>query len=307
MCDFGHIPVLLDQVLEHLAPAAGATVLDLTLGRGGHAVALAEAIGPTGRLIGLDADLDNVNFSRNRLESQGLQCTVVHDNFARVADIMSAEQASADVVLADLGVASIHLDQADRGFSMAADGPLDMRLDRTRSHTAADLVNSMPETDLADLIQRVGEEPFGRRIASKIALSRLQGPITTTGQLRDLVLEAYGGRAKASRRHPATRTFMALRIAVNDELAALDTLLARIESAARGAGDGSWLAPGARVGIISFHSLEDRPVKQCFAGLVAQGLGRLPHRSGIVPSEEEIARNGRARSARLRILELVHP
>jgi len=307
MSDFGHIPVLLDEVLEHLAPSSGSTAVDLTLGRGGHAQVMAEAVGPTGRLLGLDADLDNVNFSRNRLESQGLRCTVVHDNFARVADVMSAEEAVADVVLADLGVASIHLDQADRGFSMAADGPLDMRLDRTRSHTAADLVNSMPEADLANLIQRLGEEPFGRRIASKIALSRLQGPITTTGQLRDLVLEAYGARAKASRRHPATRTFMALRIAVNDELAALDTLLARIESAAKGAGNGSWLAPGARVGIISFHSLEDRPVKRCFAGLVAQGLGRLPHRSGIVPSDEEIARNGRARSARLRILELVHP
>ena len=302
MTDPGHIPVLLEEVLQDLRPTDGCIALDLTAGRGGHAEALARAVAPSGRLIALDADPGNADFTRNRLEVMHLPCTVVHENFARVGDVMRDLGLQANLVLADLGVASVHLDEAHRGFSLSADGPLDMRLNPHAPTTAADLVNTMPERELADLICRVGEEPLGRAIASKIARTRLQSPINTTGQLRDLVLEAYGHRAHASRRHPATRTFMALRIAVNDELAALDTLLARITSAARGS---SWLAPGARAGIISFHSLEDRPVKRCFADLAAQGLAHLPHRSGRTPSDEEIARNGRARSARLRTLELV--
>ena len=302
MRDHGHIPVLLSEVLEHLKPAPGQTVLDLTVGRGGHALALARAVQPGGQLIGMDADKINADYTRQRLEAEGLPATILHENFARVANVMSDLDARADVVLADLGVASNHLDQPGRGFSMNADGPLDMRLDADGPVTAGDLVNTMPERELAQLIRTVGEEPLGARIAAKIAQERAQGPIATTGQLRALVIQAYGARARASRRHPATRTFMALRIAVNDECAALDTLLVRIESAAMGNG---WLAPGACVGIIAFHSLEDRPVKRSFAGLVARDLVRVPIRSGIVPGEEEIARNSRARSARLRIMELL--
>jgi 16S rRNA (cytosine1402-N4)-methyltransferase len=304
LSDHGHIPVLLHEVLEHLRPERGQTVLDLTVGRGGHTVELARAVQGDGRLIGFEIDKANVEYTQQRLDAEGLQATILHENFARVADVMASLDAQADVVLADLGVASTHLDQAHRGFSITADGPLDMRLDTSGPVTASDLVNTMPERELAQLIRTIGEEPLGARIAAKIAQERAQGPIATTGQLRALVIQAYGARARASRRHPATRTFMALRIAVNDECAALDTLLVRVESAAMG---NSWLAPGARVGIIAFHSLEDRPVKRSFAGLVARDLGRVPFRSGIVPGEEEIARNSRARSARLRILELLGP
>ncbi len=301
MTDVGHIPVLLDEVLAHLRPEPGSVVLDLTLGRGGHALAMGTAAMPGGHVIGVDADPGNAEFARKRLVDSNLPCTIRHENFARVGEVMRELDMQADVVLADLGVASVHLDQAERGFSMMADGPLDMRLDPTSPTTAADVLNTMPEADLAHLIRTVGEEPLGRQIAAKIALQRQQGPMTTTEHLRSLVLDVYGPRARDSRRHPATRTFMALRIAVNDELAALDTLLARIRQAAHG---GQWLAPKARVGIISFHSLEDRPVKRCFAELAADGLGHVPQRSGFVPSDEEIDRNGRARSARLRILEL---
>jgi len=299
--DHGHIPVLLHEVLTHLAPRPGDTVLDLTLGRGGHAEALARSALPDGELIGLDADADNAAYARSRLEATGVQSRVIHDNFVRVADVMEDLDRQADVVLADLGLASTQLALADRGFSFSTEGPLDMRLNTAGHVTGADLINAMPEQELADLIQRVGEEPLGRQIAAKIAQERRRGPILTTGQLRELVVQVYGTRARSSRRHPATRTFMALRIAVNDELAALDTLLARIEAASTGT---AWLAPGARVGIIAFHSLEDRRVKQCFARLAARELVRLPSRSAIRPGEEELARNSRARSARLRTMEL---
>jgi len=297
----GHIPVLLNEVLSQLGPQPGETVLDLTLGRGGHAEAMAREVQPNGHLIGMDADTDNTQYAQSRLAAAGLPCTVIHENFVRVAETMADVGRQANVVLADLGVASTHLDLSHRGFSFAADGPLDMRLNTAGHVTGADLVNTMAEQDLADLIRGVGEEPLGRQIAAKIAQERRSRPILTTGQLRELVVHVYGARARSSRRHPATRTFMALRIAVNDELAALDTLLARIEAATTGT---SWLAPGARVGIIAFHSLEDRPVKQCFARLAARELVRLPSRSAIRPSEEELARNSRARSARLRIMEL---
>jgi 16S rRNA (cytosine1402-N4)-methyltransferase len=299
--DHGHIPVLLNEVLEHLSPKPGDIVLDLTLGRGGHAIGLAERIGPSGHLIGLDADAENASHAKVRLESANHPCTIIHDNFVRIAEIMADLGLQANVVLADLGVASNQLDDIERGFSFAADAPLDMRLNTSAHVTGADLVNALPEQDLAQLIYQVGEEPLGRKIAAKIAQERAHTPILTTGQLRELVVRVYGMRARSSRRHPATRTFMAIRVAVNDELAALDTLLARIESASSGT---SWLTPGARVGMIAFHSLEDRPVKQCFARLAAREVVRLPSRSAIRPCEEELARNSRSRSARLRIMEL---
>jgi 16S rRNA (cytosine1402-N4)-methyltransferase len=176
-----------------------------------------------------------------------------------------------------------------------------MRLDPTGPITAASLIASLPENDLASIIRQHGEEPYAARIAQKIAQERSQRPILTTGQLADLVREAYGARARTSRQHPATRTFQALRIAVNDELAALQTLLDRLTRALR-TGDTSWLRPGARIGIIAFHSLEDRPVKQCFARLVRDGFAADESAGAVLAASDEQDRNPRSRSARLRVI-----
>jgi 16S rRNA (cytosine1402-N4)-methyltransferase len=193
------------------------------------------------------------------------------------------------------------VDDPDRGFSFLEEGPLDMRLDPTSGTTAASLIASLSERDLAEIIRHHGEEPLAARIAQKIASERARSPIETTGQLAALVREAYGVRARTSRQHPATRTFQAIRIAVNDELAALQTLLDRLTRALRN-GDVAWLRPGARIGIIAFHSLEDRPVKQCFASLVREGLAVDVSSGAVQARQEEQDRNPRCRSARLRVI-----
>jgi len=217
--------------------------------------------------------------------------------------------ARADVVLADLGFSSTQVDDASRGLSFQENGPLDMRLDQSRGPTAADLIRTLPERELADLIHRLGEEPLARRIARILAQQRRVESIDTTATLARLVREAYGSRARTSRIDPATRTFMALRIAVNDELNALRVFLEAIDREARrlasnGPGDG-WLNSGARVGFISFHSLEDREVKQAFRSLVRDGLAEDRTRKVVVADDDEVASNPRARSAKLRVIRVV--
>jgi 16S rRNA (cytosine1402-N4)-methyltransferase len=226
-----------------------------------------------------------------------------HANFCDIGLIAARNGIVADALLADLGVASTHLDEPLRGFGFQHDGPLDMRLDPSSSRTAADLIRDASEAELADIIFHLGEEPFARRIARKVAQVRESEPIKTTAQLARLVREAYGSRARASRLHPATRTFMALRIAVNDELGALEALLLAIASAARARGSG-WLALGARVAIISFHSLEDRQVKRMFAALSDEGVVKRLSRKPLIADDPEVARNPRARSAKLRTISL---
>ncbi len=213
----------------------------------------------------------------------------------------------ADVVLADLGFSSTQMDDPGRGFSFMADGPLDMRLDPTSGATAAELLRSLPERELVELLFRVGEEPMARRIARKVVEFRGREPIESTAQLARLVREAYGPRAHSSRLHPATRTFMALRIAVNDELGALRSLLQSVRLGAEAAGheaDDGWLRGGARVGIISFHSLEDRLVKHSFVDMARDGLVEVRTRKPVVSSDEESAENPRARSAKLRVVRV---
>lgn len=318
--DPGHEPVLLREVMTALAPRPGETFVDATVGRGGHAEAILRQVLPGGRLLGLDRDAENLAFSAVRLagligaevppiEPRNVSSPaagplrLVHADFARLGEVLAARNLAADGILADLGIASTHVDDPTRGFSFRGDGPLDMRLDRGQGPTAAELLASLSETEIARAIRVLGEEPLASAIARKIARVREATPISTTSQLAALVRDAYGSRAGRSRMHPATRTFMALRIAVNDELGSLRSLLASISDAAASlaAGRASWLRPGGRLAVISFHSLEDRMVKHAFADLAARGLATLPFRRPVEAGEEEIARNPRSRSAKLRV------
>ena len=303
-----HRAVLLNEVVHWLAPCPGGVYLDGTLGGGGHARAIMEIAGAEGRLLGLDHDAGALERVRAAW-GEGLgRCTLVCASFADM-DRVAAEQgfAKLDGVLLDIGISSDQLDDPERGFSFMRDGPLDMRMDRGRLVTAADLLNTLPEEDLVRILRRYGEEPRSRAIARRVVQERGRTLFSRTAQLRDLVMNAYGGRR--GRIHPATQTFQALRIAVNGELEALE----------RGLEAGlNLLGPGGRMVVISFHSLEDRIAKRCFAAhqgqweSLAEGgrkwVGSLPQvevltRKPVMASEEECLENPRARSAKLRAVE----
>ncbi|NNM26259.1 MAG: 16S rRNA (cytosine(1402)-N(4))-methyltransferase RsmH [Phycisphaerales bacterium] len=318
MSSLTHQPVLLAETLELLAPAPGDVVLDLTAGRGGHAAALAQIVrgddATPGHVVLFDLDAGNLAAAATRVRETGCAVTAVHDNFARVDRHLREQGRRADIVLADLGFASTQMDDPERGFSFQHDGPLDMRYDRgdttTRglaSASAARLLATLTEAELADIVREYGEEPLARKIARKLVQARADGPIESTVRLAQLVVEAYGGRARASRVHPATRTFMALRIAVNEELSALRLLLDGIARAAERVDDGGWLRPGARVGIISFHSLEDRLVKRAFADIRARGQGTVLTRQPVTATAQEVQVNPRSRSAKLRAVRISGP
>lgn len=292
----GHISVMPDEVVELLAPRAGGVVLDGTLGRGGHGAILIPRLGPGGTYIGLDLDAGNAGYALGRLqpiaEGAGVALHVEHAGFQEARGVLRRLGIDrVDGVLADLGFASNQMDDPTRGFAFSAEGPLDMRLDRSAGQTAAELVNELSERDLADLIYNLGEERLSRKIARKIVERRERSPIESTSELADLVYRAYGPRARSQKIHPATRTFMALRIAVNDELGALERLLEDLPDL---------LTPGGRAAIISFHSLEDRRVKLRFAELEQNGIGRRLTRKPLTPTDSEQARNPRSRSAKLR-------
>jgi len=305
-----HEPVLLAEVTAALAePAAGGGwVLDGTLGAGGHAEPLLEAL-PAARLLGLDRDPDALALADERLARFGDRCRLVHAAYADapavVADVVGGPLAGA---LLDLGVSSMQLDRPERGFSFQADGPLDMRMDGTGGETAADLVGELPEGELADLIYQLGEERASRRIARAIVEARARGPIETTGQLAQVIADA-GVRTRRPRRrtrkgrppprlHPATKTFQALRLAVNDELGQLERGLPALFEL---------LAPGGRLAVIAFHSLEDRISKRFFRARKQAGDCRVLTKKPTQAGEEEVARNPRARSAKLRVGERVAP
>ena len=309
MPDHGHTPVLMESVLQLLNPQPGDIVLDCTVGRGGHSAAFAEAVGAggaEGKIIGFDLDPENVKYSRERLADSGIEFLAVHDSFVRGPGKLVELGLRADIIFADLGFSSRQMDNPERGFSFRDDGPLDMRLDPTGPVTAADLIASMSEQELAAIIAENGEEPLARKIARKLVQNRQSQPIQTTARLAQLVEEAYGSRARTSRLHPATRTFMALRIAVNDELAALRSLLDDISRGAERIESDGWINASARVGVISFHSLEDRLVKQTFATLEKRGkVSRLTKRP-MTAGQEEVQSNPRARSAKLRVARMAH-
>jgi len=290
----GHIPVLLDAVLDLLDPQAGQTIVDCTLGRGGHAEHLAQRIAPGGRLIGLDVDPDNLEFARQRLDALELDVRIdlVHANFATVRGVLRDLNIDhADALLADLGFASNQMDDPQRGFSFSNEGPLDMRLDPRLPRSAAEMVNELPEKALADVIYQLGEDRLSRRIARKICENRLKSPINSTVALARIVRDAYGNQARRQRIDPATRTFMALRMAVNAELPSLERLLEDLPQV---------LAPSGAAAVISFHSLEDRRVKQTFAAMERDELGKRLTRKPIIADDTEIAANPRSRSAKLR-------
>jgi 16S rRNA (cytosine1402-N4)-methyltransferase len=294
-----HRPVLVTEVLELLAPAGRAVLVDCTIGLGGHAEALLEAAGEKALLIGLDLDEENLRRCRDRLARFGKGVRLFHANFVQTPEVLKECGAGgADALLADLGVASSQLDDAARGLSFTEDGPLDMRLDRLRPTTAADLVNRLSEAELADLIYAFGEERYSRRIARAIAAARKEKPIMRTLELAKLVASAYPPVARRTRRgvHPATRTFLALRTIVNDEPASLDGLLKLLPTV---------LNVGGRAAVISFHSLEDRRVKRAFADWAATGAARPLNRRVISPGEQEKRDNPRCRSAKLRGVERV--
>jgi 16S rRNA (cytosine1402-N4)-methyltransferase len=315
MSDFEHRPVMLDQAVDLLAVRDGGLYLDCTLGGGGHAREVIRRAGPAGRLIGLDRDASALSRAAETLKEVSGQVTLIHSDYQYLDDILAKIGIhGVDGILFDLGVSTWQVLDPERGFSFNNDAPLDMRMDRQAATTAADLVNNLDERELASLIQRYGEERWARRIASFIAAARARQPVATTGQLVEIIKAAIPAAVRRDGPHPARRTFQALRIAVNDELAGLERGL---EAGIR------MLAPGGRVAVISFHSLEDRIVKNTFkdwamlpsrlerplvqvpGGWAPTGSAelRILTKRPLVPDVAEVEQNPRARSAKLRAAE----
>ncbi len=307
--EYRHTPVLLAEVTQHLSLHPGSIIVDCTLGGAGHAKRIADSIAPTGILVGIDQDDAALAAASDTLRL-GQQALLLKGNFGELDTLLSAAGVPyADGFLFDLGVSSPQLDLPDRGFTYQEDAPLDMRMDANGPLTAADVVNTYSESQLARILREYGEERWASRIAEFIVAARGRHPLQTTGELVDVIKAAIPAAARREGGHPARRTFQALRIEVNRELEVLERAL---DSAAR------WLAPGGRICVISYHSLEDRIVKQTFARLASgctcppelpvcvcgvSPVLRVLTRRPIVPGAEEIERNPRARSAKLRVAE----
>jgi 16S rRNA (cytosine1402-N4)-methyltransferase len=311
-----HVPVMPDAVIEVLACRPGGLWIDATIGGGGHAERILETSAPDGRLIGLDRDEAALSAARRRLEpllrGEPERLRLFHASFVEIEETLDEAgvgMGSADGALLDLGVSSRQIDDPGRGFSFQHDGPLDMRMDRSKGPSAADLVNGSDPAELTRILREYGEEKNARRISDQIVLRRVKGPIGTTRELVAVVVAAFGGREKLGKIHVATRTFQALRIAVNKELDALEAALPLFLEAVK---------PGGRLAVISFHSLEDRivkrtmkdwatgcvcppkiPICRCGRKIKAQPITR----KGLGPSDDDVRANPRARSATLRAVE----
>jgi len=291
-----HIPVLLDEIIELLQPSPGDIVVDATLGAGGHAQVLLERISPNGTLIGFDRDPDAIKVASQNLSSRKSNSLLVtvSSSFAVLGDqLKSRGYRRVDAVLFDLGLSSLQL-EAGRGFSFLESAPLDMRFDPKGDLTAEEIVNSYSKERLADILWQFGEERASRRIAQAIYDERRQGRITDTQALAEIVAVAKGGRR--GKTHPATQTFQALRIAVNEELGEIARALPQALDV---------LSPGGRLAVISFHSLEDRIVKNLFRNWARAGEVRLMTKKPIVAERSEILQNPRSRSAKLRVIEKI--
>ena len=285
-----HVPVMLAECLEYLQVHEGGVYLDATAGLGGHTGAIARRAGPGGLVLACDRDAESLAMAGANTAEFGARIHFHQALFSQVGGVLAAETIpQLDGLLADLGVSRYQLTTGERGFSFAAEGPLDMRMSRERGQTAADIVNFESEQTLADLIYQLGEERRSRRIARAIVRAR---PIQTTGQLAKLI---EGAAPRTGKLHPATQTFMALRLAVNRELEELDALLEAIPAVVK---------PGGRAVIITFMSLEDRKVKQKFQALAKEGRARILTRHVVRPTEEETRANPPSRSAKLRALQL---
>lgn len=312
--EFNHVPVMLREVIESLDIKPGGTYIDCTVGGGGHSFHIASHLckNDGGRLIGIDQDTCALEAAGKRLAKFGDTVTLVHSNFSdikRVTDDLGIEKV--DGILADLGVSSYQLDTPDRGFSYMHDAPLDMRMNREGGITAYDIVNGYSENELSHIISEYGEERFAKRIASSIVKKRELKPVCTTGELALICRESIPAKAAAVGGNPAKRTFQAIRVAVNREL---DVIEPALKAAA------TLLVPGGRLCVITFHSLEDRIVKQCFASLSAgcicppdfpvcvcghKQTVKLVSKKPYVPSQTELAENSRSHSAKLRVVEKV--
>jgi 16S rRNA (cytosine1402-N4)-methyltransferase len=303
-----HVPVLLDQVLALTAPEPGETVVDCTFGAGGHASALAARVGPTGELIGIDRDPEAARHFQALMPAMPCPARLVHADFAAGLEEIADSGAKADVIPMDLGLSSMQVDTAERGFSYSRQAPLDMRMDPSLEVTAADLVNEASEQDLTRWFREYGEERYAKQIARAIVRRRADEPITTTGDLVEVIRGAVPTPALFAGGHPAKRVFQALRIEVNDELGILERALPRAFDLLR---------PGGRLAVISFQSLEDRMVKRfmrdrtrgciCPPDMPVCGCGQSPEGRLVVPKAvkaitAEVAANPRAHSARLRVL-----
>ncbi len=291
----GHTPVLTHEVCELLDIREGETVLDATVGLGGHAGLFVQALGSDGTLIGLDVDPANLATAKERLSDAPCRVRLLHANFAEIRTVLETVGIDrVDVLFADLGVSSTQLDDAGRGFSFQRDGPLDMRMDPRLEVTAADLINRLKERELGDLLYYNAQEFGARKIARRICDVRREGRITTTGRLASVVARALkvDPTSRKSKIHPATRTFMALRMAVNHESENLETFLEAAPDV---------LKPGGRIGIIAFHSVEDKPVKNDFRRRKSEQVYGIVTKKPVVADAEERRANPRSRSAKLRV------
>lgn len=290
-----HRPVLAREVISFLDLKKTYRVLDATVGLGGHSKKILEVIKPDGLLIGTDCDETAIKLALGELQGTGGKLVLVHANFRDIDKVLSKMAIDAiDGAIFDLGVSSYQLGSPGRGFSFVADGPLDMRMDLRESLSASQIVNKYSKERLEEIIRDFGEERYFRRIAGAIVERRRESPIDSTDSLSHVVLRAVGGRYRSQRIHPATRTFQAVRIAVNRELDSLTEGLCKVVD---------FLGPGRRVCVISFHSLEDRIVKHKFKDFKSEGKGNILTKKPIVPTAGEIACNARSRSAKLRVFE----
>jgi len=286
---------MLEEVISSLNLKEGKTIVDATVGGGGHAREILGRITPGGRLIGLDADEAALEKTRAVLKDFEGSFTLLHDNFRHLDSGLSKEGVKkVDGIIFDCGISSYQIEEGDRGFSIKYEARLDMRMDKRLTLTAFDIVNKFKEDKLSDIIKKFGEERFHRKIAGRIAEARVKKPIETTYELASLIRRTVGFRG--GRIDPATRTFQALRIAVNDELGALEEGVKQAVS---------WLKAGGRICVISFHSLEDRIVKHLFKGYSALGIVRIITKKPMRPSPLEVMMNPRSRSAKLRVAERV--
>jgi 16S rRNA (cytosine1402-N4)-methyltransferase len=288
---------MLNEVLDYLNLAAGKTIVDATIGTGGHAQAILERITPGGRLIGIDRDEESLAVCRERLRESGEAVSLAHGNFVDIDNILSdMDIKKIDGVLFDLGVSSFQLEDPDRGFSFQSDGPLDMRMDRNSYISAYDLVNNLNEEELSAILWSFGQERWHNRIAHLLIEERQRQPIATTSQLTNIVLRSIPARYRHRhyRVHPATRTFQAVRIAVNRELEILESALNKAIEI---------LDIGARICVISFHSLEDRTAKLTFRQASSEGKVKIITPKPLVPQPSEVESNPRSRSSKLRVAE----
>jgi 16S rRNA (cytosine1402-N4)-methyltransferase len=295
-----HKPVMLMEVLEYLNPQPGATIVDATLGMGGHSTQILQGISPEGRLIGIDRDQESIRLAQERLAEAGqTNAQFVYGNFSDIDILLKDLNVdSVDGILFDLGVSSFQLQNAERGFSFQSEGPLDMRLDRNSYICAYDLINNLNEEEISSLLWSFGEERWHNRIAHNLVMERQRHPISSTLELSRIVVSAIPPRYRRYhyRIHPATRTFQAVRIAVNRELEALESAITKSIGL---------LKQGGRLCIISFHSLEDRVVKHTFRKYQAEGTIKIITTKPLTPGSPEIQDNPRSRSAKFRVAEKV--